>query len=185
MSFFYCLHFWDPHPQPGVPGSCIYFPQEQGSPVIPPRALGLSYILLNDISIVPALENRDYGRRDLRCADHATPLYPQKLTLTSPINGGLSVGIVRSRTKATELLNVYSSDMYNTYIRPFLAQVQVATQVQSLELLFFLLERPNLFAICNNTFSKWWEGWRMSCRRVLSSIPLLVRGSETGGDSWE
>jgi hypothetical protein len=23
---------------------------------------------------------------------------------------------------------------------------------------FFLLERPNLFAICNNTFSKWWEG---------------------------
>jgi hypothetical protein len=25
----------------------------------------------------------------------------------------------------------------------------------------------------------------MSCRRVLSSTPLLVRGSETGGDSWE
>jgi hypothetical protein len=23
-------------PQPGGPGSCIYFPQEQGSPVIPP-----------------------------------------------------------------------------------------------------------------------------------------------------
>jgi hypothetical protein len=23
---------------------------------------------------------------------------------------------------------------------------------------FFLLERPNLFAVCNNTFSKWWEG---------------------------
>jgi hypothetical protein len=50
---------------------------------------------------------------------------------------------------------------------------------------FFLLERPNLFAICNNTFSKWWEGCRMSCRRVLSSTPLLVRGSETGGDSGE
>jgi hypothetical protein len=50
---------------------------------------------------------------------------------------------------------------------------------------FFLLERPNLFAICNNTFSKCWEGWRMSCRRVLSSTPLLVRGSETGGDSGE
>jgi hypothetical protein len=55
---------------------------------------------------------------------------------------------------------------------------------------FLLLERPNLFAICNNTFSKWWEGWRMACRRVLSSTPLLVRGSETGGDSgyaatWE
>jgi hypothetical protein len=39
----------------------------------------------------------------------------------------------------------------------------------------FFLERPNLFAICNDTFSKVWEGWRMSCRRVLSSTPLLVR----------
>jgi hypothetical protein len=37
-----------------------------------------------------------------RCADHVTPLYPQKLTLTSPTGGGRSVGIVRSRTKATE-----------------------------------------------------------------------------------
>jgi hypothetical protein len=31
-----------------------------------------------------------------------TPLYPQKLALTSPTGGGLSVGIVRSRTKAME-----------------------------------------------------------------------------------
>ena len=38
----------------------------------------------------------------IRCADHVTPLYPQKLTLTSPNAGGRSVGIVRSRTKATE-----------------------------------------------------------------------------------
>jgi hypothetical protein len=37
-----------------------------------------------------------------RCADHVTPLYPQKLALTSPTGGGHSVGIVRSRTKATE-----------------------------------------------------------------------------------
>ena len=37
-----------------------------------------------------------------RCADHVTPLYPQKLALTSPTGGGCSVGIVRSRTKATE-----------------------------------------------------------------------------------
>ena len=36
-----------------------------------------------------------------RCPDHATPLYPQKLALTSPTGGGRSVGIVRSRTKAT------------------------------------------------------------------------------------
>jgi hypothetical protein len=31
-----------------------------------------------------------------------TPLYPQKLALTSPTGGGRSVGIVRSRNKATE-----------------------------------------------------------------------------------
>ena len=37
-----------------------------------------------------------------RCADHVTPLYPQKLALTSPTGGGRSVCIVRVRTKATE-----------------------------------------------------------------------------------
>jgi hypothetical protein len=34
-------------------------------------------------------------------------LYPQKLALTSPTNGGRWVGIVRSRTKATEFSLVY------------------------------------------------------------------------------
>ena len=38
----------------------------------------------------------------IRCADHVTVLYPQKLALTSQTGGGRSVGIVRSRTKATE-----------------------------------------------------------------------------------
>ena len=38
----------------------------------------------------------------IRCADHVTPLYPQKLALISPTGGGRSVGIVPSRTKATE-----------------------------------------------------------------------------------
>jgi len=37
-----------------------------------------------------------------RCADHVTPLYPQRLELTSPTGGGRSVGIVRVLTKATE-----------------------------------------------------------------------------------
>ena len=43
----------------------------------------------------------------IRCADHVTPLYPQKLALTSPTGGGRSVGIVRSQTKATEFSLVY------------------------------------------------------------------------------
>jgi hypothetical protein len=38
----------------------------------------------------------------IHCTDHVTPLYPQKLALTSSTGGGRSVGIVRSRTKATE-----------------------------------------------------------------------------------
>ena len=42
-----------------------------------------------------------------RCAKHVTPLYPQKLALTSPTGGGRSVGMVRSLTKATELSLVY------------------------------------------------------------------------------
>jgi len=41
-----------------------------------------------------------------RCADHVTPLYPQKLALTSPTGGGRSVGIVRVRTKATEFFYI-------------------------------------------------------------------------------
>jgi hypothetical protein len=40
----------------------------------------------------------------IRCANHATPLYPQTLALTSPTSGGRSVDIVRLRTKATEFL---------------------------------------------------------------------------------
>ena len=41
---------------------------------------------------------------ETRCVDHVTPLYLQKLALTSPTGGGRSVGIVRVRTKATEFV---------------------------------------------------------------------------------
>jgi len=37
-----------------------------------------------------------------------TPLYPQKLALTSPTGGGRSVGIVRKRTKATEFVCLFN-----------------------------------------------------------------------------
>ena len=45
-----------------------------------------------------------------RCANHVTPLYPQKFALTSPTGGGRSVGLVRSRTKATEFSFSLSGD---------------------------------------------------------------------------
>jgi hypothetical protein len=57
------------------------------------------------------LESREYRRRDPHGA-----LCPQKLALTSWRSGGHSVGIVRSRTKATELLFRYWFWVtYNTF----------------------------------------------------------------------
>jgi hypothetical protein len=52
------------------------------------------------------LENREYGRRDPLRWPRGT-LYPQKLALTSLASGGRSVGIVRSRTLATEFSLVF------------------------------------------------------------------------------
>jgi hypothetical protein len=54
--------------------------------------------------LLVGLEIREYGRRDpsrWKC----DTLYPQKLALTSSTSGGRSVGIVRSRTQATELVS--------------------------------------------------------------------------------
>jgi hypothetical protein len=47
------------------------------------------------------LESREHGRRDQLSLPRDT-FYPQKFALTSPTSGGRSVGIVRSRTQATE-----------------------------------------------------------------------------------
>jgi hypothetical protein len=55
------------------------------------------------IIIISGLEIREYGRGDPLRWPRDT-LYPQKLALTSPTSGGHSVGIVRSRTKATEFV---------------------------------------------------------------------------------
>jgi hypothetical protein len=71
----------------------------RATPVSAPSAAAIWYHKLwtncVSISFVIAITRR---------TDHATPLYPQKLALTSPTSGGRSVGIVRSRTKATELV---------------------------------------------------------------------------------
>ena len=50
------------------------------------------------------------------CADHVTPLYPQKLALTSPTSGGRSVGVVRVRTKATEFSLVLDKYIHSTLV---------------------------------------------------------------------
>jgi hypothetical protein len=61
------------------------------------------------------LESREYGSRDPSRWAHGT-LYTQKLALTSPIRGGRSVGIVRSRTQVTEFSEFNESDQF-TLIR--------------------------------------------------------------------
>jgi len=49
-----------------------------------------------------------------------TPLYPQKLALTSPTGGGRSVGIVRSRTKATEFYYCFRASRTDVMRRTFI-----------------------------------------------------------------
>jgi hypothetical protein len=55
----------------------------------------------------------------IRCADHVTPLCPKKLSLTSPTSGVRSVGMVHSRTQATEFVRTLLCDrflnLYNLY----------------------------------------------------------------------
>jgi hypothetical protein len=54
----------------------------------------------------------------IRRTAYATPLYPQKLALTSPTSGGFSVGIGRLQTKATELVLLLVSYLHNRPRRP-------------------------------------------------------------------
>jgi hypothetical protein len=66
------------------------------------------------------LEIREYSHRDpLRCPRGT--LYPQKLTLTSPISGGSSVSIVRSQIQAMEFFfySYQHCQIFNNFIIKF------------------------------------------------------------------
>jgi hypothetical protein len=52
------------------------------------------------------LGSREYGHGDLSRWPRCT-FYPQEFALPSPTSGGRSVGIVRSRTQATECFYVF------------------------------------------------------------------------------
>jgi hypothetical protein len=62
--------------------------------------------LLGRKSSDSGLEIREYGRRDPSRSPRNI-LYPQKLALTSPTSGGHTVGIVRSRAKATGFARLF------------------------------------------------------------------------------
>jgi hypothetical protein len=77
-----------------IPGTTRFSGGKKKKPVV-----GTTEELLK--SSGSCLENREYGRRDPPRWPRGT-LYPQKLALTSPTSGGLSVGIVRSRTQTMD-----------------------------------------------------------------------------------
>jgi hypothetical protein len=54
------------------------------------------------------LENQDYGRKESAALTMRQPSIRKSLALSSPTSGGRSVGIVRSRTKATELVSFHA-----------------------------------------------------------------------------
>jgi hypothetical protein len=66
--------------------------------------------LLERKSSCVGLEIRDYGSRDLWRLPRGI-LYPQELALTSPTNCTRSIGIVRSRTQATEFSFSYRDEV--------------------------------------------------------------------------
>jgi hypothetical protein len=83
------------------------------------------------------LESRDYCRKDLLRWPCDT-LYPQKLALTSPTSGGRTVGIGRSRTKATEFsLVAFVIGVMRSHI------LGRALNVEHLEWTEFLTVAPN------------------------------------------
>jgi hypothetical protein len=65
------------------------------------------------------LEIREYGRRDPSRWPRGT-LYPQRLQLTSPTSSGRSVGMVRSRTQATEFICCHEDTRVREYLGPLL-----------------------------------------------------------------
>jgi hypothetical protein len=62
-------------------------------------------VMLASVLVKSGLENRDYDRRGSAVLTMRHPSIQQKLALTSPRSGGRSVGIVRLRAKATELVS--------------------------------------------------------------------------------
>jgi hypothetical protein len=107
-------------------------------------ALGSTQILIQWIpqTIPPesGIEIREYGRRDPSRWSRGT-LYPQKLTSTSPTNGGRSVRIVRSRTKATEFVFIPSE--YDSWTMKLTVQIHLVLTLRKNEALPPLPHTPS------------------------------------------
>jgi hypothetical protein len=91
------------------------------------RAL-LSVMYLNQAWLWESSLETEITAVGIHRAVHATPLYPQKLALTSPTSSGHSVGVVRSRTKATELLCLSEMKLVQLWRNPLVIS-RVCTRV--------------------------------------------------------
>jgi hypothetical protein len=61
-------------------------------------------VKLLDRKVAAPVEKTENTAVGIRHADHVTPSISKKLAITSPTNGGRSVGIVRSRTQTMEFV---------------------------------------------------------------------------------
>jgi hypothetical protein len=104
-----------------------------------------------------SLENRDCGHR----ADCAAPYYPQKLALTSPRNGGRWVGIVRSRTQATEFVLCTKANTFEIFLPIQLSAVAAAkSHVSNRWQHNLILTKPRLRTILVSCAIAKWRIWR-------------------------
>jgi hypothetical protein len=89
-------------------------------------------IIFFSVSYKPAdLESREYGL-GIRHADHVALSLRKKLALTSPTSGCRSVGIVRSRTEATEFF-IYTVRCFSIF--PRVREPHIEDHRQQVELL--------------------------------------------------
>jgi hypothetical protein len=64
-------------------------------------------LIINTHNFSSLVKKTEIMAEGIRCADHATLLYPLKLALTSPTNGGRSDGTVQSGLKPRSYLITY------------------------------------------------------------------------------
>jgi hypothetical protein len=97
----YSLAQWDSNQRSECLNRRKHFMPKTTATVISKMYISHRIIFKYKLQLLAGLGAREYGRRDPPRWPHGT-LYPQKLALTSPTSSGLLVGIVRSRTQATE-----------------------------------------------------------------------------------
>jgi hypothetical protein len=129
----------------------------------------------------------------IRCADHATPLYPQRLALTSSTSGGCSVGIVRLRTTATEFSSslcevtfIRLSIRHNDQATGYMAEEtdfhfrRVQESYSSPHSLDLLLGQPSLLRSgCWSSFIGEQSGWGVKPTDFHPMATLRMRGART------